>query len=142
MFPEKPEPGLVLRYTFLWKHEAERGRDDGAKDRPVLVVVVLAGGGEAVVAPITTSAPREGAPVIEVPESVRRHLGLDADRCWISLSILNRFVWPGPDLRPIPGRSPASTVCGFVPRRLLDAVKARLMRELSRSIPGLVVRRS
>jgi hypothetical protein len=32
---------------------------------------------------------------------IRAHLGLDAERCWIMVTEINRFIWPGPDLRPI-----------------------------------------
>ena len=141
MIPEKPEAGLVLRYAFLWRHEAQQGRDEGAKDRPVLVIVLMASRGEVVVAPITTRAPGEKDPAIEVPTAVRAHLGLDT-RCWISLATLNQFVWPGPDLRTVPGRRPTTVTYGFVPQRLLDAAKALALKELGRRIPGLVVRRS
>lgn len=141
MIPEKPEAGLVLRYSFLWRHEASQGQEEGAKDRPVVVIVLLADGEEIVVAPITTQAPTSGAPSIDIPSRVRGHLGLDAERCWISLSTLNRFVWPGPDLRAVPGKNPATAVYGFIPQRLLDAVKAIAMAELSKRVPGLVVRR-
>jgi hypothetical protein len=142
MIPEKPEAGLVLRYSFLWRHEAGQGREEGAKDRPVVVIVLLAEGEEAVVAPITTKAPDPGAPAVEIPLRVLLHLGLDAERCWISLTSLNRFVWPGPDLRAVPGKNPASAVYGFIPQRLLDTAKAVLTAELSKRVPGLVVRRS
>jgi hypothetical protein len=29
-----PKPGLVIRYSFLWSHEADAGAVEGAKDRP------------------------------------------------------------------------------------------------------------
>ena len=141
MNPERPEAGLVLRYSFLWRHEADRGREEGAKDRPVVVIVLLADGEEVVVAPITTRPPEAGDAAVEIPARIRRHLGLDADGCWISVATLNRFVWPGPDLRAIPGRAPASAVYGFIPQRLLDAAKSLVMTELSKRIPGLIVRR-
>lgn len=35
-FPE-PKPGLVIRYDYLWTHEAAVGRDQG-KDRPACLV--------------------------------------------------------------------------------------------------------
>jgi hypothetical protein len=142
MIPAKPEAGLVLRYSFLWRHEAERGSEEGTKDRPVVVIVLLADGEEAVVAPITTQPPDLNAPAIEVPPRVRAHLGLNADRCWISVATLNRFVWPGPDLRAIPNRNPKTSVYGFIPQRLLDAVRAMAIAELAKRVPGLVVRRS
>ncbi len=142
MIPSAPQAGMVLHYSFLWKHEAVRGLEEGAKERPVVVLVLLADGEEAVVAPVTTQRPEAGAPAVELPARVRAHLGLDAEKCWISLATLNRFVWPGPDLRAAPGRNPSTTLYGFVPQKLLDAAKAIAMAELSKNIPGLVVRRS
>jgi hypothetical protein len=142
MFPASPEAGLVVRYSFLWRRESEQGRQEGAKDRPVVVIVLLAEGDEVVVAPITTKAAHAGEPAIELPSRVRSHLGLDSERSWISVTTLNRFVWPGPDLRPIPGRSPKTAVYGYVPQILLDALRRLAMTELARRTPGLVVRRT
>lgn len=142
MIPKAPQAGMVLHYSFLWKHEAERGHDEGAKDRPVVVLVLLAEGDEVVVAPITTLPPEQGAPAIEVPARVRAHLGLDADQSWISIATLNRFVWPGPDLRSVPGRNPSDALYGFLPQKLLDAAKQSAMAELAKRVPGLVVRRT
>lgn len=39
---------------------------------------------------------------------------------------------PDPDLRPIPGRTPATAVYGFIPQKLLDAVKRIAMTELAK----------
>lgn len=142
MVPRAPQTGMVLHYSFLWKHEGERGQDEGAKDRPVVVLVLLADGEEVLVAPITTRPPEQGAPAIEVPARVRRHLGLDAEQSWISIATLNRFVWPGPDLRPVPGGNPADALYGFIPQKLLDAAKQSAMAELAKRVPGLVVRRT
>ncbi len=133
---------MVLHYSFLWNHEAERGQNEGAKDRPVVVVVLLSDGEEVVVAPFTTKPPEPGAPAIEVPPRVGAHLHLDAAQSWISLATLNRFVWPGPDLRAVPGSNPSATLYGFIPQKLLDAVKAATMAELHKRVPELIVRRS
>jgi hypothetical protein len=141
MIPHPPQAGMVLHYSFLWKHEAERGQSEGAKDRPVVVVVLLADGEEVVVAPITTKAPEPGEPAIEVPPRVRAHLRLDAAQSWISLATLNRFVWPGPDLRSVPGSNPANALYGFIPQKVLDVVKTTTMTELSKRVPGLIVKR-
>ena len=141
MTPNAPQAGMVLHYSFLWKHEAERGQSEGAKDRPVVVIVLLADGEEVVVAPITTQPPEPGAPAIEVPPRVRAHLSLDAARSWISIATLNRFVWPGPDLRAVPGSNPSTALYGFIPQKLLDAVKTKTLTELSKRVPGLVVKR-
>jgi hypothetical protein len=142
MFPAKPEAGLVIRYAFLWRHQAEKGKQEGAKDRPVVVVVLLAEGEEIVVAPITTKAPSAGEPAIAIPARVRKRLGLDAKQSWINIATLNRFVWPGPDLRPIPKRSPPTSVYGYIPQLLLNEVRNVAIGELANRVPGLVVRRS
>lgn len=142
MIPHPPQAGMVLHYSFLWKHEAERGQSEGAKDLPVVVVVLLADGEEVVVAPITTKAPEPDAPAIEAPSRVRAHLKLDAAQSWISLATLDRFVWPGPDLRAVPGSNPAKALYGFIPQKLLDVVKTTTMTELSKRVPGSIVKRS
>lgn len=54
------------------------------------------------VAPVTHSEPRRAEEGIEIPPSVKKHLGLDRERSWILLTELNGFVWPGPDIRPTP----------------------------------------
>jgi hypothetical protein len=36
-----PEPGLVIPYAYLWRHEYNRGLEEGRKTRPS--VIVLAG---------------------------------------------------------------------------------------------------
>jgi hypothetical protein len=44
----------------------------------------------------------------------------------------NAFVWPGPDIRPIPGRNPASVIYGKVPDGLLrDAARSFLANRKS-----------
>jgi hypothetical protein len=51
------------------------------------------------VAPITHSEPLQAQRAIELPRVVKRDLGLDTERSWIMISEMNRFVWPGPDVR-------------------------------------------
>ena len=36
-----PHPGLVIRYSYLWKHEEVEGCEEGHKDRPCAVVVAF-----------------------------------------------------------------------------------------------------
>ena len=78
-----PEPGLVISYAYLWHHEHRAGRDEGQKDRPSVIVLAVEretdGATLVTVLPITHSAPREAAAVIEIPAAVKRHLGLDDD---------------------------------------------------------------
>ena len=111
---DPPVAGTVLRYRYLWKREADQGRDEGEKDRPV--ALILSRGpeeSECIVVPITHSPPYDPVTAIEIPEAERARLGLDSDRCWIVVSEYNVFTWPGPDLRPIPGREPRLSGCAF-----------------------------
>lgn len=125
-----PEPGDVLNYSYLWEEEYRDGRDEGVKDRPVAVVIVtlMADGLEQViVAPLSTRDPRRGERAIELPAAVRRQLGLAAARSWVVVSEVNRFTWPGYDIRPAPGREP-ETRYGTLPagffRQVRDAIFA------------------
>jgi hypothetical protein len=78
---EPPETGLVVRYSFLWPREHDRGERAGRKDRPVcLVVPVNVGQGAVVVFPITTQEPLPGRIAVAVPEIERRRLKLPGDR--------------------------------------------------------------
>ncbi|WP_293461251.1 hypothetical protein [Phenylobacterium sp.] len=56
----KPEPGLVIRYSFLWREQADRGQDEGEKDRPCAIVMTAQGDqGDTVVIvlPVTHTPP-------------------------------------------------------------------------------------
>ena len=39
-FPE-PVPGLVIRYSYLWRREHLEGREEGRKDRPCAIVAAV-----------------------------------------------------------------------------------------------------
>ncbi|MBX3481899.1 hypothetical protein [Phenylobacterium sp.] len=124
----EPRPGLVIRYSFLWSHEAAAGADEAAKDRPCAIVVAAAvgpqGGVVTIVAPITHAEPPEDAASQLLPAEAARALGLDDERHWIRLDELNRFLWPGYDLRPIPGAD--TCAYGMLPRPLFETVKQRI----------------
>jgi hypothetical protein len=79
------------------------------------------------VVPIT-HAPHHPDRAIEVPQKVKRHLGLDADASWIVLDEANEFVWPGVDLRPISRAKPGVWTYGVLPRELFEALQTRLRR--------------
>ncbi|HEY0130299.1 MAG TPA: type II toxin-antitoxin system PemK/MazF family toxin [Allosphingosinicella sp.] len=100
-----PEPADVISYSYLWAREAAAGEESGRKDRPAVVVVArieAAAGPLILVAPVTHSAPEKATDAVEIPTAVKKQLGLDADRSWIVVTELNRFIWPGPDIRPMP----------------------------------------
>ena len=125
----EPTPGLVIRYSYLWLSEADSGREEGVKDRPCAIVVVVQdrGGRKRVLAlPITHSPPRDGF-ALELPPDTKRRLGLDDEPSWIVLSEWNDFLWPGPDLRPLVGKGPESVALGMLPPRLFALVQSRFL---------------
>ena len=57
-----PKPGLVIRYAYLWEAEARQGREEGTKDRPcAIVLVVLREGDHPIVRvlPVTHTPPSD-----------------------------------------------------------------------------------
>jgi hypothetical protein len=60
------------------------------------------------------------------PCAVKRHLGLDELRSWLICAGVNRFVWPGPDLRPIARQRPGEFAYGMLPRQFMLCVFTRL----------------
>ncbi|HEX9877547.1 MAG TPA: hypothetical protein VGC50_12920 [Gammaproteobacteria bacterium] len=117
-----PQPGEVIRYAYLWWNEARMGGEDGAKDRPCSVVLTRitdAGRTVAYVLPITHTPPLKKEDGVEIPQATKRRLGLDIERSWIITTELNRFTWPGPDLRPT---AAGEYVYGYLPEKLMRIV--------------------
>lgn len=138
-----PEPGLVISYAYLWRHEHNRGLEEGRKDRPCLIVLAVRKAGQkpprVTVAAVTHSAPLAGACAIEIPARVKQHLGLDDERSWIILDEVNQFDWPGFDLRPLPGKGDRFAY-GFIPPRLYDAARAMLLEANARRKVDVIAR--
>jgi hypothetical protein len=126
----EPRPGLVLRYAFLWSHEAAQGRSEASKDRPCAVIVAVRrtpdGDLRTLVAPITHEPPTDPTASVELPAPVCRALGLDEGRHWLRCDELNSFAWPGFDLRPVPGGG-GRWDYGMLPRELFEAVRRRIL---------------
>jgi hypothetical protein len=95
-----------MRYAYLWAEEHRRGREEARKDRPVLVlalsVVTHDGAIEVFVLPITHTPPEAASDAVAIPPDVKRALRLDEQPSWIVTTEANAFVWPGPDIRPVP----------------------------------------
>ena len=125
-----PEPGLVIPYAYLWRHEHRKGQEDGRKVRPAVIVLSVqspkGGAPRVTVAPITHTPPTKDGEAIELPPRVKHALGLDDDRSWIVLDEVNQFAWPGYDLRPVLG-STDRFAYGFIPPKLYDTVIARIL---------------
>lgn len=125
-----PRPGLVIRYSYLWAREHDRGREEGAKDRPCAVLLATRTDEQdlrVIVLPITHRPPHDLAEAIEIPAVTKRRLGLDDDQSWILLSEGNAFQWPGPDLRPARGCGPESVALGLLPASLFRAMRDRFL---------------
>jgi hypothetical protein len=140
----RPEPGLVINYAFLWSNEAAAGLREGLKDRPCAVVVATqtdpAGDLLVIVAPVTHSPPTDATSAIALPADVKRRLGLDQQPSWIRLDNLNRFAWPGYDIRPIPGR-PGEFAYGRLPHALWRRVRDGILQLNERGGPVRVTPR-
>jgi hypothetical protein len=120
-----PAPGLVISYAYLWHDQFQAGAEEGRKARPCAIVVAAAdqdGDMAVYVVPITHLRP-DDPHAVEIPASVKRRLALDDLPSWIITSELNRFIWPGYDLRPIARNQPDSFAWGFLPVEIFDAVK-------------------
>ena len=123
-----PTPGLVIRYSYLWRREHLRGQEEGVKDRPCAVLLALTdedGMQKVIVLPVTHTPPKDPAHAVEIPAATKRRLGLDDERSWIILTESNRFTWPGPDLRPAIVGDQTSVACGLLPRALFEDVREK-----------------
>jgi len=131
-----PERGSVIRYAYLWADENERGREEGEKDRPALVLslaISKADGQTALLVLAVTHTPRvDPDDAVPFPPEIKRRIGLDDLPSWIVTTEANAFAWPGPDIRPIPGRTPTTVVYGRVPDGLLRQVARSFLANRNR----------
>ena len=136
-----PELGLVVSYAYLWNTEFVEGQEEGVKDRPCALVLSLQneGGNTVAVVPVTHTPPERPEEAVEIPAVVKRRLGLDEARSWIVVSEINRFIWPGPDLRPVSRAEPERFEYGFLPpalfRQVLERFEATVAARRLRTVP-------
>ena len=120
----EPEPGLVISYAYLWHHEHQGGHEEGRKDRPCVIVIAAerSSDGPTVVTvlPVTHRPPDDAGAAVEIPQAVKQRLGLDLERSWVMVNEGNRFVWPGFDLRRVPGTDRFDY--GLLPPRFFNEV--------------------
>lgn len=126
----EPVPGLVIRYSYLWEREAQRGEEEGRKDRPCAVVLTAKqepdGKTRVMVAPVTHTMPEKGAGAVEVPPKIGQALGFDAAKSWIVTAEVNTFTWPGPDIRKAKGDEYAF---GQLPFKLAKQVRHGVLEQ-------------
>ena len=134
----EPECGLVVSYSYLWSNEQRAGKIEGLKNRPCAIVLVEKSDGDrrkVTVAPITHTPPAHPDIGIEIPSKVKQYLGLGSERSWVILDDFNEFVWPGYDLRPIPGKA-GQYDYGFLPPALFKQMVGRIieLRQKGRAV--------
>jgi PemK-like, MazF-like toxin of type II toxin-antitoxin system len=140
-----PEPvaGLVIRYSYLWAEEYRRGQEEGVKDRPCAVILVTAYEDDervVTVLPISHTPPRDPTLAVEIPITVKRRLRLDDQRSWVVLTEANRFVWPGPDLRPSTPGDLAGVAYGPLPFALFEEIRIKFIAAIKARRASIVPR--
>jgi hypothetical protein len=139
----EPAPGLVIRYSYLWAEEHRRGREEGVKDRPCAVILVtVTEEGERIVTvlPISHTPPADPNLAVEIPAPVKRRLKLDDERSWVVLTEANRFIWPGPDLRPATPGDSGSIVHGALPFGLFEQIRIKFIAAIKSKRATVVAR--
>jgi hypothetical protein len=128
MFPADIKVGYIFRYSYLWHRQHVQGRREADKDRPCLVLAIVKidenGNSIVRVLPITHLPPGNSSDAMEIPHTVKQRLGLDDERSWIVLTESNRFIWPGPDIRPL---GTSDGYYGPLPPALFREVKQRFV---------------
>lgn len=123
-----PKPGLIVRYGYLWSHEAAGGRELG-KNRPTCIVAASDSAARpryVVLLPITHVPPSGTTVGIEIPAKVKQAIGLDDEPSWVIVSEHNIDEWPNGGLSPIPGK-PCVFSYGFIPPGLFAKIKAQFL---------------
>ncbi len=121
----------MISYSYLWAREHGQGAEEGRKHRPCAIVAarrVAVARTVVTVVPITHTPPSEPALAIEIPAALKAHLGLDDSRSWVVVSETNDFLWPGPDLRPVPYSAPPRFDYGMLPPRFFATVRDRILQ--------------
>ena len=124
----EPEPGLVIRYDYLWTREHATGRELG-KERPACLVAAMEPTRSprfVIILPITHSKPDASTVGIEIPANIRSAIGLDDEPCWVIVSEYNIDEWPNGGLAPLPGQ-PGKFSYGFIPPRLFSQIRAAFL---------------
>lgn len=128
----KPGPGAVINYVYLFATEQAAGRDEGVKERPV--VVVAADDRGYIVVPVTTKGEIDPVNTIPLPAEVGQAMGLPrASESAIVVSEANSFDWMGHDVRELPS---GSHLYGIVPpgffAKIVREVLARRTKPIDR----------
>lgn len=125
------EPGLVLSYIYLWRSEAEKGREEGTKVRPCVLVISIptdVDKREVMTVAITHSPPRRPNSAIEIPPAIKRRLGLDERQSWVVIDEANLFDWPSHDVRK--AYADEGWAYGFLPPGFFKLVRLAVLNTI------------
>ena len=132
-----PFPGLVISYSYLWRRDYLDGCEEGVKDRPCAIVLSnrLEGNDTIVtVAAISHTKPENPDMAVEIPLKVKEHLNLDNERSWVVCTEVNRFTWPGTDIRPVVIQGDKKYSYGVLPPKLFSKITKTLVRSLAKIV--------
>ncbi len=121
--------GHVLRYVYLFASEEAAGRDEGVKERPVVVINVDHEARLVHVLAVTTKG--DGKPgAIPIPADVAAAANLSPTSS-VLVTEYNEFRWLGFDIRPLADGYVAGRLTpGFTAKiRELAATPARINRD-------------
>lgn len=105
--------GHIVEYPYLWRWQAQRGRLEGEKDRPVCLALMVKDPAQdlthLVLLPISGTPPASDQVALEIPLLELKRAGLtEAKRGWITVSEYNYDIlersWDFPVNRPPLGR--------------------------------------
>ncbi len=120
--------------SFFLSSEYDRGRQEARCSRPCAIALSYRAAADGVtlviLAPITHSEPHPGDRAIEIPQAVKRRLGLDELRSWVMVDEVNETAWPGYDLR---ANAKGQYAYGFIPPALFQQIKAEMLDVLNDS---------
>ena len=105
--------GHVVAYPYLWKWQADLGRDEAEKERPACLLMVVKDQARnlthLVILPISGTPPKSDQIALEIPVLELKRAGLaEAKRGWVTVSEYNYDIlersWDFPLNRPPIGR--------------------------------------
>lgn len=92
-----PQIGEIVNYLYLWHEDHQRGRDQGTKERPCLVITTQ--GDKIAVLPITHAAPHDEQTSVKIPAHIKKRMGMESKDAWIRCNEYNLVSWAdSPDL--------------------------------------------
>jgi hypothetical protein len=144
--PKRPHPGLLICYSYLWRREAQKKQIEGLKNRPCAVVLSYENIPQfpdrivVDVVPVTHSPADDS---VQIPVAVKRRIGLDDDHSWIVTTEVNRFFWPGYDIRRAREEwQPGGPMWhwGFLPVDIFNKVREAVLRHKTENVLSIVPR--